>query len=137
MGFFRKIAHIGSSSSHHNDEKSAPVIRTPHRDDDAGSEEADDRRRGRSRSPFGRSRSRDSQYSSKRDESAEGIRRGDYSEVESDTEDVQSVVPSNAFDNSGDEEDSDEWSEPDEDDLMLERNTEVSDRDGRAHTTLA
>lgn len=131
MGFFRKITKIGSGGSHHHDH-SAPVIRTPHREEDGAgaiSDDADDRQRGRSRSPFGRSRSKDSQYS-RRDDSAEGIRRGEQSEVESDAEDVQSVVPSNAFDHSGDEDDfdSDEWSEPDEDDLMLERNTEVSDR---------
>ncbi|KAK4698251.1 hypothetical protein P7C70_g8031, partial [Phenoliferia sp. Uapishka_3] len=62
-----------------------------------------------------------------RDESAEGVRRdAGESDVESDAAPV--VRPSNAFDSS----DSDDLSEPDEDDELLEKNTECVG--GRSHT---
>ncbi|KAL8290289.1 hypothetical protein RQP46_003228 [Phenoliferia psychrophenolica] len=69
--------------------------------------------RGRSLSPWRRQH--------KRDDSAEGVRKdAGESDYESDAAPV--VCPSNAFDS----EDSEEWSEPDAEDELLEKNTELN-----------
>lgn len=68
--------------------------------------------RGRSLSPWRRSH--------KRDSSAEGVHK-DVGESDAESDAAPVVCPSNAFDSESDE----DLSEPDEDDELLEKNTEV------------